>query len=99
MHILVWGLLSVGGQCQVAKDASNFCSQWVSVSVLTLIVPWKVTPPKLYKGIIIDEYFGTGTKVTHRYTTSNIVVVRQFLPGQFLSKAPPNTIPLRSVPP
>ena len=61
VDILVRGLLSVGGQCQVAKDASNLCSQWVSVSVLTLIVPWKVTPPKLYKGIVIDEYFGIGT--------------------------------------
>ena len=46
MDILVQGLLSVGGQCQVAKDAPNFCSEWVSVSVFTLIVPLKVLPPK-----------------------------------------------------
>ena len=61
MDILVQGLLSVGEQCQVANDASNFCSQWVSVSVLSLIVLWKVPPPKLDKGFIIVEYFGTGT--------------------------------------
>ena len=61
MDILVWGLLSVGGQCQVAKDASNFCSQWVSVSVLALIVPVKVPLPKLDKGFVIGGYFGSGT--------------------------------------
>ena len=61
MNILVQGLLSVGGQCQVAKDAPNFCSQWVSVSVLSLIVPLKVLPPKLDKGFVIGGYLGTET--------------------------------------
>ena len=61
MDILVQGLLSVGGQCQVAKDAPNFCSEWVSVSVFTLIVPLKVEPPKFDKGFFIGGYFGMGT--------------------------------------
>ena len=61
MNIIVQGLLSVGGQCQVGKDATNFCSEWVSVSVFTLIVPLKVPPPKLEKGFVIGGYFGTGT--------------------------------------
>ena len=47
MDILVRGLLSVGGQCQVAKDASNFCSEWVSVSVFTLIVSSRVFGSKV----------------------------------------------------
>ena len=57
---MVWGLLSVDGQCQVAKDAPNFSSEWVSVSVFTLIVPLKVPAPKLVKGFVIGGYFGTG---------------------------------------
>ena len=61
MDILVRGLLSVGGQCQVAKHAPNFCSEWVSVSVFTLIVSMKVRPPKLDKGFVIGKYFGKGT--------------------------------------
>ena len=61
MNILVKGLLSVGRQCQVAKDASNLCSEWVSVSFFSMIVPLKVPPPKLDKGFVIGGYFGTGT--------------------------------------
>ena len=45
----------------MAKDASNFCSEWVSVSFFTLIVLLKVMPPKLDKGFVIGAYFGTGT--------------------------------------
>ena len=59
MDIFEQGQLSVGGQCQVAKDASNFCFQFFSV--FTFIVPLKVPPPKLDKGFVIDGYFGTGT--------------------------------------
>ena len=61
MDILVRRLLSIGGQCQVAKDASIFCFEWVSVSVFSLIVPLKVPPPKLDKGFVIGGYFGTET--------------------------------------
>ena len=61
MDILVRGLLSVGGQCQVAKDSPNFCFEWVLVSVFTLIVPLKVLAPKFDKGFVIGGYFGTGT--------------------------------------
>ena len=61
MDILVRGLLSVAGQYQVAKDAPNFCSEWVSVSVFTLIVPLKEPAPKFDKGFVIGGYFGTGT--------------------------------------
>ena len=61
MDILVRGLLSIGWQCQVAKDAPNFCSEWVSVSVFTLIVPLKEPAPKFDKGFVIGGYFGTGT--------------------------------------
>ena len=45
----------------VAKDALNFCSILVSVSVFTLIIPLKVLPPKLDKEFVIGGYFGTGT--------------------------------------
>ena len=58
---MVRGLLSVGGQCQVAKDAPNFCSGWVSMMVFTLIFPLKVLAHRLDKGFVIGEYFGTGT--------------------------------------
>ena len=61
MDILVRGLLSVSGQCQVAKEPPNFCFQWVSVSVFTLIVPLKVPPLKIDKGFAIGGYFGTET--------------------------------------
>ena len=61
MDILVQGLLSVGGQCQVAKDAPNFCSGWVSIMVFSLIFPFKVLAHRLDKGFVIDEYFDTGT--------------------------------------
>ena len=61
MDILVRGLLSVVGQCQVAKDAPNFCSGWVSMMVFTLIFPLKVLAHRLDKGFVIGEYFGTGT--------------------------------------
>ena len=61
MDILVRGLLSVAGQWQVVIDAPNFSSEWVSVSVFTLIVSLKVPPPKLDKGFVIDGYFGMGT--------------------------------------
>ena len=61
MDILVRGLLSVGGQYQVAKDAPNFCSELVTVCVSTLIVPLKVLALKLDKGFVIGGYFGTGT--------------------------------------
>ena len=61
MDILVQGLLSVGGQCQVAKDALNLSSEWVTVSVFTLIVPLKVLPLKLDKGFVVGGYFGTWT--------------------------------------
>ena len=61
MNIIVQGLLSIGGQCQVGKDAPNLYSEWVSVSVFTLIVPLKVPPPKFDKGFVIGGYFGTGT--------------------------------------
>ena len=47
MDILLRGLFSVCGQCQVAKDASNFCSEWVSVSVFTLIVSSRVFASKV----------------------------------------------------
>ena len=58
---MVRGLLSVGGQCQVAKDALNLSSEWVTVSVFTLIVPLKVLAPKFDKEFVIGGYFGTGT--------------------------------------
>ena len=45
----------------MAKDAPNFCSERVSASVFTLIVPLKVPPPKFNKGFVIVGYFGTGT--------------------------------------
>ena len=61
MDVLVRGLLSVGGQCQEAKDALNFCSEWVTLCVPTLIVPLKVPAPKFDKGFVIGGYFGTGT--------------------------------------
>ena len=61
MDILVQGLLSVGGQCQVAKDALNFSSEWVLVSVFTLIVPLRITPSKLDKGFVIGGSFGMET--------------------------------------
>ena len=61
MDILVRVLLSVGGQSQVAKDAPNFCSEWVTVCVSTLIVPLKVLAPKFDKGFVKGGYFGTGT--------------------------------------
>ena len=61
MDILVRGLLSFGGQCQVAKDSLIFCFEWVLVSVFTLIVPLKVLAPKFDKGFFIGKYFGTGT--------------------------------------
>ena len=60
MDNLVRGPLSVGGQCQVAKDALNFSSEWVSVSVFTLIVPLKVLPPKMYKGFVIGDILVRG---------------------------------------
>ena len=41
--------------------ALNFSSEWVSVSVFTLIVPSKVPPPKFDKGFVIGGYFGTET--------------------------------------
>ena len=52
--------MSVVGQCQVAKDAPNFCSGWVSLMVFTLIFPLKVLAHRLDKGLVIGEYFGTG---------------------------------------
>ena len=61
MDVLVRGLLSVGGQCQVAKDALNFCSEWVTLCDSTLIVPMKVPAPKLDKVFVIGGYFGMGT--------------------------------------
>ena len=61
MDILVQGLLSVGGQCQVANDAPNFCFEWVPMTVFSLILALKVLPPKLDKGFVIGKYFGTGT--------------------------------------
>ena len=61
MDILVRGLLSVAGQCQVAKDAPNFCSGWVPMTVFSLILASKVPAPKLDKGFVIGKYFGTGT--------------------------------------
>ena len=61
MDILVLGLLSVGGQCQVANDAPNFCSGWVPMTVLSLILASKVPPPKFDRGFVIGKYFGTGT--------------------------------------
>ena len=60
MDILIRGLLSVGGQCRVAKDALNLSSEWLTVSVFTLIVSLKVPPPKLDKEFVIGGYFGTG---------------------------------------
>ena len=52
MDILVRKLLSVGGQCQVAKDTLNFCSEWVSVSVFTLIVSSRVFARKvIFEGL------------------------------------------------
>ena len=44
---MVRGLLSVDWQCQVAKDASNFCSECVSVSVYTLSVSSRVFASKV----------------------------------------------------
>ena len=61
MSILVGGLLSVAGQCQVAKDGPNFCSGWVSMVVFTLIFPLKVTAHRLDKRFVIGEYFVMGT--------------------------------------
>ena len=61
MDIPVQGLLSICGKCQVAKDAPNFCSEWVSVCVSTLIVLLKVLVPNFDKGFVIGGYFGTGT--------------------------------------
>ena len=61
MSILVRGLFSVAGQCQVAKEAPNFCSGWVSMVVFKLIFPLKVLAHRLEKGFVIGEYFGTGT--------------------------------------
>ena len=61
MSILIRGLSSVGGQCQVAEDAPNFCSGWVSMMVFTLIIPLKVPAHRLDKGFVIGEYFRTGT--------------------------------------
>ena len=60
MSIFVRGLLSVGGQCQVAEDASNFCSGWVSMMVFSLIFSLKVPVHLLDKGFFIGEYFHTG---------------------------------------
>merc|ERR1712083_13386 len=59
--ILVRGLLSVDGQCQVANDAPNFCSGWVPMTVFSLILASKVPAPKLDKGFAIGKYFGTET--------------------------------------
>ena len=53
--------MSVAGQCQVAMDAPNFCSGWVSMMVFSLIFPLKVPAHRLDKGFVIGEYFGTGT--------------------------------------
>ena len=61
MSIFVQGLLSVAGQCQVAKDAPNFCSGWDSMMVFTLIFPLKVPVHRLDKGFVIGEYFDKGT--------------------------------------
>ena len=61
MDILIWGLLSVHGQCQVAKDARIFSSELVTVFVSTLIVPLKIPSLKLDKGFVIGGYFGMGT--------------------------------------
>ena len=61
MSILVRGHLSVAGQCQVAKDAPNFCSGWVSMMVFTFIFPLKVLAYRLDKVFVIGEHFGMGT--------------------------------------
>ena len=61
MDILVWGLLSVGGQCHVVEDAPKFYSEWVTVCVSTLIVPLIVPAPKFDKEFVIFGSFGTGT--------------------------------------
>ena len=45
----------------MAKNASNFCSGWVSMMVFTLIFPLKVLAHGIDKGFVIGEYFGTGT--------------------------------------
>ena len=47
------GILSVAGECQVAKDAPNFCSGWVSMMVFSLIFPLKVLAHRLDKGFVI----------------------------------------------
>ena len=60
MDIFVEGLLSVDGQCQVAKDAPNFCPEWVSFSVFTLI-PLERTSFQILQGFVIGGYFGTGS--------------------------------------
>ena len=49
------------GQCQVAEDAPNFYSGWVSMMVFTLIFPLKVLAHRLDKGFVIGENFGIGT--------------------------------------
>ena len=58
--------------------ALNFSSEWVSVSVSTLIFPLKVPLPKLDKGFVIDGYFGTGTlsvaKVGYNGTLGSILL-------------------------
>ena len=61
MSIFIQGLLTVGEQCQVAEDAPNFCSGWVTMMVFILIFPLNVPAHRLDKGFFIGEYFGTGT--------------------------------------
>ena len=53
-----WVLL---GNAKWPIYALNFSSEWVSVSVFTLIVPSKVPPPKFDKEFVIGGYFGKGT--------------------------------------
>ena len=60
MDILVWGLLSVVWQCQVAKNAANCCFGWLSMMVFSLMSPLKVHAHNLDKEFVIGKYYGMG---------------------------------------
>ena len=45
----------------MAKDSPQFCSEWVPMTVFSLILALKVPAPKLDKVLVIGKYFGTGT--------------------------------------
>ena len=61
MNIFVQGILSVGEQCQVVKDAPNLCSKWFSVIIFSLILYLKILPHRLDKGFVIGGFFLMGS--------------------------------------